>query len=64
MVEVGEVDKVEPGVSLTIPVEACFQFRNTGEEPLRLIITTMPPWPGKDEAERVQGYWLEGDSSQ
>lgn len=48
---------VAPGGSLSIPVGTHFQFRNTGDGPLRFIIVTMPPWPGKDEAYRVPGYW-------
>jgi mannose-6-phosphate isomerase-like protein (cupin superfamily) len=41
-----EVD-VHRGVCLTIPVGTHFQFRNTGHDPLRFVIATMPPWPGK-----------------
>ena len=25
--------------------------------PLRILIVTMPPWPGEDEAYRVAGRW-------
>ncbi len=39
-----------PGLSLTIPLGAAFQFRNTGAVPLEFIIATTPPWPGEDEA--------------
>jgi mannose-6-phosphate isomerase-like protein (cupin superfamily) len=45
------------GLSLTIPVGACFQFRNTGDVPLKAVAVTMPPWPGMDEAYRVDGKW-------
>ena len=49
---------VEPGVSLTIETGTRFQFRNSSpEEDLRFIITTMPPWPGPDEAYPVPGNW-------
>ncbi|MCI0440634.1 MAG: cupin domain-containing protein [Chloroflexi bacterium] len=48
---------VEPGVCLTIETGARFQFRNTGDEPLRFIIATMPPWPGAHEAYRVPDFW-------
>ena len=48
---------VAPGVSLSIPVGAHFQFRTTGDDPLRILIVTMPPWPGEDEAYRVPGHW-------
>ena len=48
---------VAPGVSLSIPVGAHFQFRTTGDVPLRFLIVTMPPWPGEDEAYPVPGRW-------
>ena len=53
----GEPVKVGPGTCVTIPVGSPFQFRNTGDEPLCLIISTMLPWPGPDEAERVDDHW-------
>ena len=48
---------VAPGVSLSIPFGAHFQFRTTGDRPLRFLIVTMPPWPGEDEAYGVADYW-------
>ena len=48
---------VAPGASLSIPVGTHFQFRSTGDGPLRFVIVTMPPWPGHDEAFPVAGYW-------
>ena len=48
---------VRPGTSLNITVGTHFQFRNTGTEPLCIIIVTIPPWPGEDEAVRVEDYW-------
>ena len=48
---------VRPGVSLSIEVGTHFQFRNTGAEPLCIIIVTIPPWPGEDEAVQVGDYW-------
>ena len=48
---------VGPGGSLSIPVGAHFQFRTTGDRPLRFVIVTMPPWPGDDEAFPVVGHW-------
>ena len=54
-----EVTELRPGVSLTIPTGAHFQFRATGAEPLRFIMCTMPPWPGEDEAIYVEGPWRE-----
>ncbi len=52
-----EIVKVKSGVCITIPTGTYFQFRNTGNEPLRFVIATMPPWPGENEAVRVQDYW-------
>ncbi len=51
------VVNVVPGGSLSIPTGAHFQFRTTGDRPLRFVIVTMPPWPGEDEAYRVAGHW-------
>ncbi len=48
---------VGPGASLAIPVGAHFQFKATGDTPLRFIIVTMPPWPGAHEAYPVPGRW-------
>ena len=48
---------LRPGVSITIPVGAYFQFRNDGDEPLDCVGVTMPPWPGMDEAYGVPGIW-------
>lgn len=55
--EVEQVTDVEPGMSLTIPLGMVFQFRAAGDEPLRFVIATMPPWPGDDEAEPRAGHW-------
>ena len=52
----GEVT-LSPGVSVSIPQHTQFQFRNTGIEPLIIIITTMPPWPGAEEWVRVEEHW-------
>ncbi len=52
-----EVVEVSLGVSLAIPVGTHFQFRNTGDAPLEFVLTTIPPWPGTDEAYRVPGRW-------
>lgn len=55
--ELEQVVQVSPGVSLTIPAGTHFQFRNLENEPLEFLLTTMPPWPGENEAYRVEGYW-------
>ena len=54
---VESVVDVEPGVALTIECGTHFQFRNTGDEDLRFVIVTMPPWPGAEEARRVTDHW-------
>lgn len=51
------VDTVNPGTCLNIPCGTSFQFRTTGSEPLRLVIATIPRWPGAQEAEPTAGYW-------
>ena len=52
-----ETVDVYAGVSLTIPLGTCFQFRSFGHEPLAAIGVTMPPWPGDSEAVVVAGPW-------
>lgn len=52
-----EVVDVRPGVALSIPLGTDFQFRATDTEGLTFVITTMPPWPGPDEAVPVDGAW-------
>jgi mannose-6-phosphate isomerase-like protein (cupin superfamily) len=52
-----EVVPLEPGVSLTIPLGTHFQFRSVGSESLAAIGVTMPPWPGENEAFKVQEKW-------
>ena len=52
-----EVTPLRPGLSLTIPVGAHFQFRNESDSPLDIVGVTMPPWPGMDEAYSVDGKW-------
>src|SRR5215210_4969390 len=44
----GCVIDVSPGKCLTIERGEHFQFRNTGAEPLTLIIATIPSWPGPE----------------
>lgn len=52
-----EVIELSADVSLSIPSGTHFQFRTTGSEPLRILIVTMPPWPGADEAVEVASHW-------
>lgn len=56
--EAEEVVTISTGTSLTIPPRTAFQFRNTSVSPLRILIATMPPWPGPQEAEKADGIWL------
>jgi len=51
---------LQPGVSLTIPLGTHFQFRNTGQDVLDVLLVTMPPWPDDSEAYPVEGPWLSG----
>lgn len=53
-----EAFHVNVGTSLTIPPRTAFQFRNTGTDPLRILIVTTPPWPGPQEAEEAVDPWL------
>ncbi|MEP3429673.1 MAG: cupin domain-containing protein [Roseibium sp.] len=53
-----EVVDLRAGVSIDIPVETAFQYRCTGNMPLKFICISMPPWPGDDEAEFVDGPWV------
>jgi mannose-6-phosphate isomerase-like protein (cupin superfamily) len=52
-----ETTSLASGVSLTIPLGTQFQFRNTSAEPLCIVIATMPPWPGPEEAIPVPSLW-------
>ena len=52
-----DVVPVHAGVSLFIPPGTAFQFRNTGDGPLRFLIVTMPEWPGPEEAQPADGHW-------
>jgi mannose-6-phosphate isomerase-like protein (cupin superfamily) len=56
-----ETVEVSAGVCLTIPRRAHFQFRNPGHTPLQIVLVTMPPWPGEDEAVRVEDHWPVGE---
>ena len=52
-----EVVQLSADSAVTIPLGTDFQFRANGDRALELIITTMPPWPGADEAIVVAGPW-------
>src|SRR5260370_39349050 len=44
-----EVVSLEPGTAVSIPLGTEFQFQASGDQPLEVVITTVPPWPGADE---------------
>lgn len=52
-----QVVRLEPGLCLTIPLGTHFQFRASSSAALTAVATTMPPWPGDDEAVAVPGNW-------
>jgi mannose-6-phosphate isomerase-like protein (cupin superfamily) len=52
-----QVVALRPGVALSIPAGVAFQFRADAAEPLEAVGTTMPPWPGDDEASSATGPW-------
>ena len=52
-----EVVQLQLGDCITIPTGTAFQYRTIGDEPLTAVGTTMPPWPGHEEAEEVTGIW-------
>jgi mannose-6-phosphate isomerase-like protein (cupin superfamily) len=52
-----EIVDLQPGVAVTIPLGTRFQFRASSAAALEVVITTMPPWPGNDEAVAVEGTW-------
>ena len=52
-----EVNAVDPGTCITIPVGTHFQFRSCSYEPLAALGVSMPPWPGEGEAYQVEGKW-------
>jgi len=51
------VDSVVAGDSVWIPVGVCFQFRASKAEDLKVLIATMPRWPGPQEAVPAPGKW-------
>ncbi len=54
-----EIVNLEAGVSVSIPLRTAFQFRAVGAQPLQVLMTTMPPWPGPSEAVPAEGIWPE-----
>ncbi len=52
-----EIVGLEAGVAVSIPLRTAFQFRVVGEQPLEVVMTTMPQWPGPAEAVPAAGVW-------
>jgi mannose-6-phosphate isomerase-like protein (cupin superfamily) len=52
------VTRLIPGVCVDIRAGMGFQYRCAGAEPLVCVVTAMPPWPGDDEAEIIDGPWV------
>ena len=48
---------ITPGTALTIPPGCAFQFRAGTGQDLVAVAATLPPWPGPEEAELVEGIW-------
>jgi mannose-6-phosphate isomerase-like protein (cupin superfamily) len=54
----GGITELVMGMSLAIPRGTAFQFRCDGEEPLRVLGFTAPPWAGDADAENLdRGEW-------
>jgi mannose-6-phosphate isomerase-like protein (cupin superfamily) len=52
-----EVVALEPGVCASLPRGTHFQFRASLTEAVEIVAVTMPPWPGDEEVEFVNGPW-------
>jgi len=52
-----KIEPVKPGLCVAIPPGVTFQFRAHWDTPLVFVAVTMPPWPGEQEAEMVEGLW-------
>lgn len=52
-----ETTELSSETAIILPVKTHFQFRNIGDKKLKIIIVTMPPWPGENEAALVEGPW-------
>jgi mannose-6-phosphate isomerase-like protein (cupin superfamily) len=51
------IEAVDSGASLAIPCGTRFQYRTLGASPFCFIMTTIPAWPGDDEAIPTDGVW-------
>lgn len=55
---VEETIDLDPGAGASIATGMRFQFRNDGTTPLEIVIATVPPWPGDEEAVYCDGAWM------
>lgn len=55
--ERSEVVQLSPGICISLPRGTAFQFRADTGADLCAVAVTMPPWPGDDEAQAVDGWW-------
>ena len=46
----GETRRLSRGSTVVIATRVPFQFRTLGDDALRFLCFTSPPWPGDDEA--------------
>ncbi len=53
--QTASITALRRGTAVKIPCQVHFQFRNTGTTRLEILISTMPAWPGPDEAVPVEG---------
>lgn len=53
--EPARTDPLKPGDSARIAAGTAFQFRADSQTSLKLLLTTMPPWPGPHEAVPTNG---------
>ena len=59
-----ETVELNTGSCVNIPTGAAFQFRSDGERPLRMLMLTVPPWPGPEEAVAADGAWQPGSHAE
>jgi len=52
-----EVVVLEYGICVTLPLGTHFQLRASQTDAVAIVAITIPPWPGNDEVEFVQGPW-------
>lgn len=53
-----QVDFLEPATSVAIPCGTAFQFRVLGEQPLIIVIATLPFEAGAEDSAAAPGPWV------